>query len=73
MTAALRPVEGSPREVFGLVEAWVRDGGEPIVVRTSGSTGEPKDVVLSHRAVLASAQASLHGWVARGAGCRPCR
>ncbi len=59
MTPSLRPVEGSPREVFALVEAWVRDGGEPIVIRTSGSTGEPKDVVLSHAAVLASARASL--------------
>ena len=59
MTGSLRPVEGSPREVFALVEAWVREGGEPIVVRTSGSTGEPKDVVLSHAAVLASARASL--------------
>jgi len=55
----LRPVAGSPREVFALVEPWVRDGGEPIVIRTSGSTGEPKDVVLSHAAVLASAHASL--------------
>lgn len=59
MSPSLRPVEGSPREVFALVEAWVSDGGEPIVIRTSGSTGEPKDVVLSHRAVLSSAQASL--------------
>ncbi|WP_332662715.1 AMP-binding protein [Aeromicrobium sp.] len=59
MTSGLRPVEGSPREVFALVDAWVREGGAPIVVRTSGSTGEPKDVVLSHRAVLASARASL--------------
>jgi O-succinylbenzoic acid--CoA ligase len=59
MTASLRPVAGEPREVFTLVEAWVRDGGEPLVIRTSGSTGEPKDVVLSHRAVLASAHASL--------------
>ncbi|VXC34388.1 AMP-binding protein [Aeromicrobium sp. 9AM] len=59
MSPSLRPVAGAPREVFALVEAWVRDGGEPIVIRTSGSTGEPKDVVLSHAAVLASAHASL--------------
>lgn len=30
-----------------------------MVVRTSGSSGEPKDVVLSHAAVLASARATL--------------
>ncbi|MET0930588.1 MAG: AMP-binding protein [Aeromicrobium sp.] len=65
----LRPVAGDPRDVYPLVTAWVRDGGEPIVIRTSGSTGEPKDVVLSHAAVLASARASLArlgglgGWV----------
>ncbi len=59
MSPSLRPVAGTPREVFALVDAWVRDGGEPIVIRTSGSTGKPKDVVLSHRAVLASAHASL--------------
>ncbi|KAA1398269.1 AMP-binding protein [Aeromicrobium ginsengisoli] len=45
--------------MFALVEPWVREGGEPIVIRTSGSTGEPKDVVLSHAAMLASAHASL--------------
>lgn len=69
MTASLRPVAGDPREVFALVEAWVREGGEPVVIRTSGSTGEPKDVLLSHAAVMASARASLErlggpgGWV----------
>lgn len=69
MTASLRPVAGDPRDVFALVEAWVREGGEPVVIRTSGSTGEPKDVVLSHAAVMASARASLErlggpgGWV----------
>ena len=69
MTASLRPVAGDPRAVFALVEPWVREGGEPIVIRTSGSTGEPKDVVLSHAAVVASARASLErlggpgGWV----------
>ncbi|MCD9200044.1 AMP-binding protein [Aeromicrobium wangtongii] len=69
MTAGLRPVSGAPREVFELVQAWVRDGGEPVVIRTSGSTGEPKDVILSHAAVIASARASLErlggpgGWL----------
>lgn len=56
---SLRPVTGSPREVLTQLEPWVRDGGDPIVVRTSGSTGAAKDVVLSHAAVLASAHAAL--------------
>jgi O-succinylbenzoic acid--CoA ligase len=34
-------------------------GGDPIIMRTSGSTGEPRQVVLSRAAVLASARASL--------------
>jgi o-succinylbenzoate---CoA ligase len=58
MTASLRPVTGTTREVLALLEPWVRFGGDPIVVRTSGSTGEPKQVVLSHDAVLASARAT---------------
>lgn len=68
-TASLRPVSGAPRAVLDLVRPWVLDGGEPIVIRTSGSTGAPKDVVLSHRAVLVSAEASLErlggpgGWL----------
>ncbi len=56
---SLRPVSGSPREVLALLEPWVRDGGDPIVIRTSGSTGAAKDVVLSHAAVMASAHAAL--------------
>jgi O-succinylbenzoic acid--CoA ligase len=44
---------------YAQLEQWVRAGGEPVVVRTSGSSGEPKDVVLSHTAVLASARATL--------------
>jgi O-succinylbenzoic acid--CoA ligase len=59
VTASLRPVGGEPRDVDALVRAWVRDGGDPVVIRTSGSTGAPKDVVLSHAAVVASARASL--------------
>lgn len=59
MTASLRPVAGEPREVHSLLERWVEEGGAPIVVSSSGSTGAPKDVILSHRAVLASADAAL--------------
>ncbi|MCW2751485.1 MAG: AMP-dependent synthetase [Aeromicrobium sp.] len=50
---------GEPRKVLALLESWLSDGGDPIVVRTSGSTGEPKDVILSHDAVTASATAAL--------------
>ncbi|MCW2800296.1 MAG: AMP-dependent synthetase [Aeromicrobium sp.] len=59
MSASLQPVAGDPREVLALLEPWLRDGGDPIVIRTSGSTGEPKDVILSHTAVTASATAAL--------------
>jgi O-succinylbenzoic acid--CoA ligase len=41
------------------LEPWVHAGGEPLVVPTSGSSGEPKNVVLSHAAVVASARATL--------------
>lgn len=58
MTPSLRPVAGTPQQVLDLIAPWTRDGGEPIVVRTSGSTGEPKDVVLSHAAMIASATAT---------------
>jgi O-succinylbenzoic acid--CoA ligase len=44
---------------YAQLEQWVHAGGEPLVVRTSGSSGETKDVVLSHTAVLASARATL--------------
>ena len=44
---------------YAQLEPWVHAGGEPLVVRTSGSSGEPKDVVLSHAAVITSARATL--------------
>lgn len=58
MPASLRPVAGDATELTPLLRSWVAGGGEPLVIRTSGSSGEPKDVVLSHSAVLASATAT---------------
>ena len=48
-----------PAEVVGQVRRWL-DGPEDVrlVVRTSGSTGAPKRVVLARQAVLASVAAS---------------
>ncbi|GAA3535347.1 putative O-succinylbenzoic acid--CoA ligase MenE [Aeromicrobium flavum] len=59
MAASLTPVAGSVREVAELLRPWVEHGGEPLVMTTSGSTGEPKPIRLSHAAVLASAHAAL--------------
>ncbi|MCL3837753.1 AMP-binding protein [Aeromicrobium duanguangcaii] len=59
MPASLAPVTGSAREVARLLHPWVEHGGDPLVVNTSGSTGEPKPIRLSHAAVLASAHAAL--------------
>ncbi|NLC97788.1 MAG: AMP-binding protein [Actinomycetales bacterium] len=38
---------------------WLAGDGEPIEIRTSGSTGEPKTIRLSRESVLASASATL--------------
>ena len=57
---SLNPVSGSPREVERLVARWLdADSAPPIGVRTSGSTGEPKDVLLSVAAMRSSATAAL--------------
>jgi O-succinylbenzoic acid--CoA ligase len=58
--AGLRPVHGAVDAVHRLLADWLAtDDAEPLVVRTSGSTGRAKDVVLSVRAVRASAAATL--------------
>ena len=49
-------MSGTADEVLGLLRAW--DGEDPLVVRTSGSTGAAKDVVLSRAAMAASATAT---------------
>ncbi len=54
--ASLRPVRGSAREILAVLREWdAAEHPEPLVVETSGSTGEPKRVVLSRDAMRASA------------------
>jgi O-succinylbenzoic acid--CoA ligase len=57
--ASLRPLSGTPAEVWAALRDWWTAPAGPVVVRTSGSTGAPKDVVLSAPALTASAQATL--------------
>ena len=55
---SLRPTGHAERDIDA-VEAWLGvDDPGPLVVATSGSSGAPKQVVLSRTAVLASASAS---------------
>lgn len=58
MSASLNPVSGSTAGLLSVLRPWVEDGGPGLVIRTSGSTGEPKDVILSHAAMIASATAT---------------
>lgn len=58
-SAGLDPVHGSAEEILALLRAWdVAQDPDPLVVETSGSTGEPKRVVLSREAMRASADAT---------------
>ncbi|WP_460794755.1 AMP-binding protein [Nocardioides pacificus] len=58
--SSLRPVRGTSAEVVAALRDWLSaaDEPEPLIVETSGSTGQPKRVALSRRALLASAEAS---------------
>ena len=57
--SSLRPVSGSAEEILGLLREWdAASDPEPLVIATSGSTGEPKRVVLSRDAMRASALAT---------------
>ena len=75
MLDALRPtrVVGSDGEQHALADGLPVEEGDALVVATSGTSGEPKGVVLTHAAVDASAQAttgrlvvdpSRHTWLA---------
>jgi o-succinylbenzoate---CoA ligase len=58
--AGLRPVHGSAAEVYDLLTNWLTaTEAEPLTVRTSGSTGRAREVLLSSVAVRASAAATL--------------
>ncbi len=52
-------MSGSTTDVWAALTRWWDDPDGPVVVRTSGSTGSPKDVALSHRAVTHAAHAGL--------------
>lgn len=55
---SLRPVRGTPAEVVEALRDWTDSGGEALSVCTSGSTGTPREVVLSRPALAASVAAS---------------
>lgn len=55
---SLRPVAGAPRELLPRLRSWWDDPDGPLVLSTSGSSGEPKRVRLSHSALAASVAAT---------------
>ncbi len=61
-------VAGAPAEVVATLRTWLDapDPAPPLVVETSGSTGSPKRVLLSRRAVLASVAATERRLGGRG-------
>ena len=57
---SLRPLRGSTPDLVAALGDWlaVEVEPEPLIVETSGSTGRPKRVLLSRRALTASAYAT---------------
>lgn len=56
---SLNPVSGTAEEILALLREWeAAPDPAPLVIETSGSTGRPKRVVLSRRAMRASADAT---------------
>lgn len=62
----LRPSDEPPVAVAQLTRWLEADDPDPLLISTSGSTGEPKGVVLSRDAVLASVAASARRLGAAG-------
>lgn len=60
MTTSLRPLAGTARQLYAVLCGWLEPNQDvdPLIVRTSGSSGHPKDVVLSRAALVASASAT---------------
>jgi O-succinylbenzoic acid--CoA ligase len=57
--SSLWPVTGSAEEIGALLRDWEdAEDPEPLIIETSGSTGEPKRVRLSRAAMRASADAT---------------
>ena len=57
---SLRPLRGSTPDLVAALRDWLAAATEPepVIVETSGSTGRPKRVLLSRRALTASATAT---------------
>jgi o-succinylbenzoate---CoA ligase len=57
---SLRPVAGSDREIVDALRAWLEapSDPDPLIIETSGSTGNPKRVLLTRAAIVSSVAAT---------------